>query len=66
MRRLQVNAEDGWRWVFCRKMPEHTVMTTNDKSKALPHRAEHGPDDLRWAQHEWPTLEFRLAETLEE
>jgi len=66
MRKIQVKRPDGWKWLFCRKMPEKTVMTCADKHKALPSDAFHAEEDLAWANHTWPDEEFRLAETLEQ
>lgn len=66
MKKLQVKNPDGkWSWVFSRRMPEKTLMTCEDKAKALPPKALWAEDDLAWAQHNFPDHEFRLGESLE-
>ena len=65
MKKLKVQQPDGtWAWVFCRRMPDKAVQTCEEKSKALPTRAEYGAEDLEWFQREFPEQTFRLAEVL--
>jgi len=68
MKKLQVKAGDTWAWVFCRFAgPERhgELITTEDKSKALPSASVWADDDLAWAKKTWPEREFRLGQMLD-
>lgn len=58
LRKLQVRTPDGWRYVFCHN--NGRIVTTDQKSKALPSRAFWADDDLRFFQSKFAEREFRL------
>lgn len=65
MKKLQVRTASGWAWVFGRnKQKADSLITCEDKAKALPPKAFWAKDDFEWAVKTWPDREFRLAETL--
>lgn len=64
MRKLRVKTDDGYAWVFGRRMPSRELVTTPHKAQALPPHPIHGPADLEWAKKTWPDREFSLSETL--
>jgi hypothetical protein len=65
VKKLKVKEPCGaWAWVFCRMMPEKTLMTTPDKRQALPTRICYGASDLAWAKGQWPDREFELGMNL--
>lgn len=67
MRKLQIKTASGWAYVFCYRgdNPEE-VVTTDNKSIALPSGAMWADDDLKFFQNKYPCRNFRLAETLDE
>lgn len=62
MKKLQVKQGDSWAFVFCNNGGR--VVTTADKSKALPTLAAWGADDLAYFQGKFANSEFRLSAAL--
>lgn len=66
MKKLQVKTPEGWKWVFCRNTQRaDSLVTTPNKSQALPPKSIWAEDDLIWARKTWSDREFKLAEQLE-
>jgi hypothetical protein len=57
-KRLAMQTETGWQWVFSRLMPNCTVTFTNDKRQALK------PRDLDFFRNEFGNSIFELRENL--
>ena len=59
MKKLQVKTDNGWELVFCQNSGR--IVTTKDRSKALPAKAYWAEADLAWFRANFANDEFRLA-----
>ncbi len=57
-KRLQILKNGKWEYVFCRLMPNHTVISGCEKKKALK------PRDLDFFRNEFGNDVFRVAADL--
>ena len=58
MIKLHVKIGNDWKMVFCNNL--NRVMTTEDKSKALPQKAIWARDDLNYFSNKFGNDEFKL------
>lgn len=58
MKKLQIETESGWKWVFCHNLGR--VAMTEIKSKALPQMAIWADDDLDYFRRHFGSRKFRL------
>ena len=59
MKKLYVQIGDEWRMVFCHAQGK--ILTTDDRSKALPTKAIWAQDDLDWFSSHFANHNFKLA-----
>ena len=58
MRKLHVKTEKGWEMVFCNN--DGVIVTTLNRSKALPPKALWAEVDLKYFQSRFANNEFKL------
>lgn len=60
MKKLQVELNDSWEYVFCRKEGKRLPTITKDKNKAITERFGDGERILNYFRMNYGSLEFRL------
>jgi len=61
MKKLQMEVNGEWKFVFCYNERDG-VITTDNKSKAIPKYAIDGESDLEYFSNKYGNNVFRLAE----